>query len=137
MKLNSLLPGLLCVTLLGLSAGCGSRTSIDTNPLETAFASAPPEVKGPVDQAVTALKNGDLQTGANSLLAAVQAGHRDFTEPQKDAMYNMIEQIQKMMAENTKVYSSEVQQTFREMDAIMQGQPLLTVPRTNPPEPNP
>jgi hypothetical protein len=49
----------------------------------------------------------------------------------------MIEQIQKMMAENTKVYSSEVQQTFREMDAIMQGQPLLTVPRTNPPEPNP
>jgi hypothetical protein len=137
MKLNSLLPGLLCVTLLGLTAGCGSRTSIDTNPLETAFAAAPPEVKGPVDQAVTALKNGDLQTGANSLMAAVQAGHRDFTEPQKDAMYKMVEQIQIVMAENPKLYSTEVEEVFRILVPAMEGQPPLTAPRSNPPGPNP
>ncbi|HVR35825.1 MAG TPA: hypothetical protein VMS21_08240 [Methylomirabilota bacterium] len=137
MKPNRLLSGLLCITLLGLTWGCGGGASVDTDPLESAFASAPPEVKGPVDQAVTALNNRDFVTGANALLAATKAGYRDFTEPQKAALYDIVERTQIVMVENPELYSGEVEDVFRVLVPAIEGKAPMTVPRMDPPEPNP
>jgi hypothetical protein len=137
MKTNRLLSGLLCITLLGLTWGCGGGTSVDTAPLESAFASAPPKVKGPVDQAVTALNNRDFLTGANALLTATKAGYRDFTEPQKAALYGIVERTQIVMVENPELYSTEVEAVFSELVPAIEGKPPLRVPRMAPPGPNP
>lgn len=137
MKTNRLLSGLLCVTLLGLTWGCGGGTSVDTAPLEAAFASAPPEVKGPVDQAVTALNNREFLTGANALLTATKAGYRDFTEPQKTALYDIVERIQVVMVENPEIYSTEVESVFSELVPAIEGKPPVRAPRMDPTGPNP
>lgn len=72
-----------CVLSFGL-VGCKKEENVDTGALQSAFASAPPEIKEMVDKAVAAFGVSDYKT-AISLLATVITKTNELGQAQLDA----------------------------------------------------
>jgi hypothetical protein len=84
----------IMLAAVGLTVvGCNKKGGdVDTAQVEKSFAQAPPADKGPVDQAVAAVKKGDY-AGA---LAALQpiAAKASLTPEQKKAVQDLIAQLE-------------------------------------------
>lgn len=121
-------PVLTLATALLLSfavfiAGCGGepKTKLDTTELVTAFASADPAIKSPVDAAAKALVGGKLLEGMSSLATVAKANHEALTEPQKDALVNLVTTVQTIMAEDGNKVDLKVYQAADNIIAGMEG----------------
>ena len=78
--------------------GCGSKSSVDTAPLEKSFASADPASKTTADQAVSAIKSSDYP-GAMAQLQKL-AGQAKLTPEQKQAVQDVLAQVQKQLTDS-------------------------------------
>jgi len=75
----------LAIGVIGFgSIGCKKEESVDTAALQSAFASAPAEIKEQVDKAVTALGASDYKT-AISILDTVLTKSNELGQAQLDA----------------------------------------------------
>ena len=73
----------VCAVAFG-TAGCKKEENVDTAKLQSAFASAPAEVKADVDKAVAAIGANDYKT-AISLLSTVLTKSNELGQAQLDA----------------------------------------------------
>lgn len=106
---------MLTVTLA--LAGCGGgipKTELDTTALETAFASS--DAKPQIDNATAALKAGDFSGGLNTLTEVSQG---ELTTEQLDAMYGILEQVQKIMSEDMEKSDDAAWDATRKMHDIL------------------
>jgi hypothetical protein len=85
--------------------GCNKKGDVDTAPLEKSFAQAPPADKGPVDQAVAAVKKGDY-AGAMAALQPI-AAKASLTPEQKKAVQDLVAQLQAKVQEAMGQVSAE------------------------------
>ena len=79
-------------------AGCGGgnpKTKLDTKELQEAFASS--DAKSQVDSAATALNSGNFSGGLTTL---VEVANGELSTDQLDAMFDILTQVQKIMAED-------------------------------------
>lgn len=86
----------LVATLFSI-VGCGGKAKVDTTKLESSFSSAEAVVKAEIDKAVQAIKAEDL-AGALTQLQKTYARAK-LTEDQKQAIKEMVETLQKAIAE--------------------------------------
>lgn len=124
-----------------LLAGCGGPTAkleqSHIDEFHNAFASAEGGVKTEIDRAVERFRADDVSAGMLAIKAALAEG--EFTTEQKNATYDFIAQVQKVMAERPEKYPEEVHTTIRHVTNIMQGLPENTgadYGRRQPPPPN-
>ena len=80
-------------------AGCGGgipKTKLDTTAVESAFASS--DSKSQIDTAAASLNAGDFSGGLNTL---IEVANGELSNEQLDAMFDILTQVQRIMAENT------------------------------------
>ena len=78
-------------------SGGGSSASIDASPVEKAFASAEPALKGAAEKVVAALKGGNLSSALPDLQQL--AANAKLTDDQKKALGDVLAKVQKAMAD--------------------------------------
>jgi acyl-CoA reductase-like NAD-dependent aldehyde dehydrogenase len=94
---QSLIAVVILIAALFSMTGCGNKSKVDTGKLESAFSSAEAAVKAEIDKAVQAIKAEDL-AGALTQLQKTYARAK-LTEEQKQAIKEMVETLQKLIAE--------------------------------------
>ena len=97
-----LLSTLLCCAFLlcgcGQSGGSGgTMASVDASPIEKAFASAEPALKGAAEKVTTALKSGSLTSALPDLQQL--AANAKLTDDQKKAISDVLAKVQKAIAD--------------------------------------
>lgn len=98
--------------------GCGGKAKVDTGKLESAFSSAEASVKAEIEKAIQAIKAEDL-AGAVMQLQKTHVRAK-LTEEQKQAIKEMIETLQKLIAEGA---SKSVEKAAGETTKTLQGMP--------------
>ena len=96
MKFTSWTVTILAVATLAL-IGCSKKSSVDTTPLETSFASAEPASKATADKAVSAIKSGDYSSGMVELQKL--AAQAKLTPEQQKAVKDVLGQVQKQLSD--------------------------------------
>lgn len=114
-------PTIIAVVVLAAALftmmGCGGKAKVDTGKLESAFSSAEATVKSEIDKAVQAIKAEDL-AGALTQLQKTYARAK-LTEQQKQAIKEMVENLQKMIAEGaTKSVEKAAGQTTKTLEGV-------------------
>jgi DNA-binding NtrC family response regulator len=102
----------LAATLL-LTSGCGSKTSVDTAPLEKSFASAEPANKTVADSAVSSIKSEDYP-GAMAQLQKL-ASQAKLTPEQQQAIKDTLAQVQKQVADAATKAGKDAQKTATDL----------------------
>src|SRR2546421_7956825 len=105
MKIIKCIMVTLLTTLLLL--GCGSKSNVDTAPLEKSFASAEPANKTAADKAVAAIKTEDY-SGAMTQLRTL-ASQVKLTPEQQQAVKDVLAQVQKQLADSAAKLSKDGQ----------------------------
>ena len=78
-------------------AGCGSKSGVDTKPIEASFQSAEAATKSAADKAVSAIKSADY-AGAVSELKSL-ASKAKLTPEQQQAIKDVMAQVEKALAD--------------------------------------
>ncbi|WCJ60450.1 hypothetical protein NXS98_04780 [Fontisphaera persica] len=94
---HTIIAVVVLVAALFSMMGCGTKSKVDTGKLESAFSSAEASVKSEVEKAIQAIKAEDL-AGALTQLQKTYARAK-LTEEQKQAIKEMVETLQKLIAE--------------------------------------
>ena len=85
------------VAAMFVMAGCGSKSSVDTKPIETSFQSAEAATKSAADKSVSAIKSADY-AGAVSELKSL-ASKAKLTPEQQQAIKDVMAQVEKALAD--------------------------------------
>jgi DNA-binding NtrC family response regulator len=96
-----------------VSTGCGSKSSVDTAPLEKSFASAEPANKTAADSAVSAIKSEDYP-GAMAQLQKL-ASQAKLTPEQQQAIKDTLAQVQKQVADAATKAGKDAQKTATDL----------------------
>ncbi len=120
---------ILTLVLLGVaSVGCGgSKSKVDTAKVDRSFQTAGPALKTHADKAVTALKAGDFAGAMSAFKKAAEQGQ--LTAEQKEAIQEVIVEVQTIMSANPDKSSAAAWTTIRELVDLMEGREPST---TNP-----
>lgn len=94
-KMTSIFAAIVAATCV--MTGCGSKSSVDTKPIETSFQSAEPATKSAADKAVSAIKSADY-SGALSELKSL-ASKAKLTSEQQQAIKDVMAQVEKAIAD--------------------------------------
>lgn len=89
--------------------GC-SKSGVDTGKLESSFSSAEPAAKGSVDAAVSSIKAGNYADALAKLQSA--AGQAKLTDAQKQAVQDVIAQVQKQLSASAEKAAGDLKKTF-------------------------
>lgn len=114
---HSIIAVVLLIAALFTMAGCGGKSKADTTKLESAFSSAEATVKSEINKAVQAIKSEDL-AGALTQLQKTYARAK-LTEEQKQAIKEMVETLQKLIAEGaTKSVEKAASETTKALENL-------------------
>ena len=98
-------------------AGCGSKSSVDTKPIETSFQSAEAATKSAADKAVSAIKSADY-AGAVSELKSL-ASKAKLTPEQQQAIKDVMAQVEKALAEMAKKAAGEAEKATKDLKSVL------------------
>lgn len=125
-----LLGAQMAVAAFGL-VGCGATTQVDTARLRQAYAATLATVRSHVERAVARLGARNFPEGIRALRDAVQQSPP--TEAQKDALLDVIKQVQMIMAQNPKFDVNATYAALEELDAAIEGRASNFIPKTTEP----
>jgi cytochrome c-type biogenesis protein CcmH/NrfG len=89
--------------------GC-SKSGVDTGKLESSFSSAPPADKSNVDAAVSSIKAGNYADALGKLQSV--AAQAKLTDAQKQAVQDVIAQVQKQITAQAEKAAGDLKKTF-------------------------
>ena len=115
---------LLCILILVLLAvvptGCGgSKSKVDTAKVDRSFQTAESALKSHADKAMAALKAGDFPGAMSAFKKAAEQG--PLTAEQKEAIQEVIIEVQTIMSQNPDKSSDAAWTTIRELVDLMEG----------------
>jgi len=94
---------------------------MDTTGLVAAFASAEASLKSAVEAAAKQLDSGKLKDGTTTLAELVKKSHESLTEPQKNALVDVVTKIQLIMSEDGDKVDMDTYQAADDIIAGMEG----------------
>jgi transcriptional regulator NrdR family protein len=89
--------------------GC-SKSAVDTGKLESSFRSAEPAVRSNVDAAVSSIKAGNYADALAKLQSV--AAQAKLTDAQKQALQDVIAQVQKQLSAQAEKAVGDLKKTF-------------------------
>ena len=108
---NHILAAMAAIMLL--PSGCGSKSSVDTAPLEKSFASAEPANKAAANEAVSSIKSENF-SGAVAQLQKL-ASQAKLTPEQQQAIKDTLAQVQKQLADAAAKLSKDGQKAATDL----------------------
>ena len=115
MKIISFVLAVALASVIGLT-GCGKKSSVDTSNLDKSFQSAPAPQRSDADKAISAIKAGNYSDAMASLQNL--AKQVDLTPEQKQAVKDVIQEIQKAMSDMAAKAGDEAQKATSNLPSM-------------------
>ena len=118
MNVNWMMAALFALALA--VAGCGQKNQVDTANLEKSFADSEPDQQTELNNALKAIQSEDY-AGASASLQKL-AARAELTDAQKQAIQDVLAQIQKAMGEALEEAAQEADETVEGLKKALPGQ---------------